>query len=288
MNTIPKREIGSRSKEIEVPEGVMKLEDKLVADWQQPVNRWADLPNSIHNDSVATKIGMRGGTIPGTVHLNHFVPLIQDLWGMKWYEQGAISMYYTFATTHKEDVRAVMVNPTPADSTKVDAYVETPEERIVCKGSLSLGNPVETNYVASLPLEDSPRSELRILDRMKVGMECPEKDDVVATEGKGSGAYEGIVVLPTGLFQMLQAGAPTGTLKQAVGFYGATEIRIVKGPIHIDTEYRRVGKVICVGASPKTEYVWIDSQLIDKTTGEVIAEMRQFTRFMKASSELWR
>ena len=267
--------------------GLKRIDDKLVSDWQQPINRWAELPNSIHNDAVATKIGMRGGTIPGTVHLNHFVPLIQDLWGMKWYEQGAISMYYTFATTHKEDVRAVMVNPTSGDSTKVDAYVETPEERIVCKGSLSVGNTAEPNYVASLPLEESPRSELRILDRMNVGMACPERDDVVATEGEGSGAYEGIVALPTGLFQMLQAGAPTGTLKEAVGFYGATEIRTLKGPVHVDTEYRRVGKVMCVGASPKTEYVWIDSQLIDKPTGEAVAEMRQFTRFMKASSELW-
>ena len=265
----------------------MNEKDKLVSDWQQPINRWAELPDSIHNHAVATKIGMRGGTIPGTVHLDHFVPLIQGEWGMAWYEKGAISMYYTFATTHMEDVRAVMVKPETGDSSKVDAYVETPEEKIVCKGSLSVGNPLEANYVSSLPLEDSPRSELRILDRMETGMECPEKVDVIATEGRGSGAYEGIVELPTGIFQMLQAGAPTGTLKKAVGFYGATEIRTVKGPILVDTEYRRVGRVVCVGASPKTEYVWIDSQLFDKSSGDVVAEMRQFTRFMKASSDLW-
>ena len=268
-------------------ESAVNSTEKLFSKWQQPINRWADLPNSIHNDSVATKIGMRGGTIPGTVHLNHFVPLIQDRWGMAWYEKGAISMYYTFATTHKEDVRAVMAKPTSRSTDKVDAYVETPEGKIVCKGSLAVGDSTEPNYVSSLPLEDSPRSEIRILDRMAVGMTCPEQDDVIATEGKGSGEYEGIVELPTGLFQMLQAGAPTGTLKKAVGFYGATEIRTLKGPIRVDTEYRRVGKVVCVGASPKTEYVWIDSQLFDKSSGDVVAEMRQFTRFMKASSELW-
>ncbi|MCY3857746.1 MAG: hypothetical protein OXG25_02425 [Gammaproteobacteria bacterium] len=268
-------------------ESALNPTEKLYSEWQQPVNRWADLPNSIHNDSVATKIGMRGGTIPGTVHLNHFVPLIQDTWGMAWYEKGAISMYYTFATTHKEDVRAVMVKPALRSEDKVDAFVETPEEKIVCKGSLSVGDSPKPNYVASLPLEDAPRSELRILDRMKTGMECPERDDVIATEGKGSGDYEGIVELPTGLFQMLQTGAPTGTLKKAVGFYGATEIRTLKGPIRVDTEYRRVGKVVCVGASPKTEYVWIDSQLLDKSSGDVVAEMRQFSRFMKASSDLW-
>ena len=270
-----------------MPEGALTRKDKLYSEWQQPENRWADLPNSIHNDSVATKIGMRGGTIPGTVHLDHFVPLIQDKWGMAWFQQGAISMYYTFATTHKEDVRAVMEAPTSGHDAKVDAYVETPDEKIVCKGSLSVGEPSELNYVASLPLEAAPQSEIRILDRMAPGMECPERDDIVATEGEGSGTYEGIVELPTGLFQILHAGAPEGTLKQAVGFYGATEIRILNGPVRVETEYRRVGKVVCIGASPKTEFVWIDSQLFDKSSGAVVAEMRQFTRFMKASSDLW-
>ena len=180
-----------------------------------------------------------------------------------------------------------MANPTSAGSAKVDAYAETPEEKIVCKGSLSVGDPGEPNYVSSLPLEDAPQSELRILDRMEIGMECPEADDVVATEGQGKGPYEGIVVLPTGLFHMLQAGAPDGSLKKAVGFYGATEIRTLTGPIRVDTEYRRVGKLLSLGASPKTEFVWIHSQLFDKSSGDMVAEMRQFTRFMKASSDLW-
>lgn len=57
---------------------ILVEDGKLYSDWQQPINRWADQPGSIHNDAVATKIGMRGGTIPGTVHLNHFVPIIQQ------------------------------------------------------------------------------------------------------------------------------------------------------------------------------------------------------------------
>lgn len=268
-------------------EEAIKPTMKLESDWQQPVNRWAELPNSIHNDSVATKIGMRGGTIPGTVHLNHFVPLIQKIWGKAWYERGTISMYYTFATTDREEVRAVMDQPNSGDSAKVDAYVETPEEKIVCKGSLSVGDAGEADYVASLPLEDAPRSELRILERLETGMQCEENDNVVAAEGKGNGEYEGIVELPTGMFQMLNAGGPAGTINRAVGFYGATEIRTINGPIYVDRVYRRVGEVVCVGASPRTEFVWVDSQLIDQTSGQLVAEMRHFTRFMKASSDLW-
>ena len=43
--------------------------------WVQPINRWQEAENSIHNDAVAQSVGMRGGTIPGTVHLrSHFGP----------------------------------------------------------------------------------------------------------------------------------------------------------------------------------------------------------------------
>lgn len=84
---------------------------KLYGGWRQPVNIWMDVPGSIHNDAVAQGVGMRGGTIPGTVHLNLFGPLLVELWGKRWWEKGSISIYYTYATTHREDVRAIIVVP---------------------------------------------------------------------------------------------------------------------------------------------------------------------------------
>lgn len=262
--------------------------DKIYSDWQQPINRWADQPGSIHNDSVATKIGMRGGTIPGTVHLDHFVPIIQDRWGFKWYQRGTISMYYTYATTHKEEVRAAIKTPAAGDHLKVDAWVETPEEIIVAKGSLSVGDPEDANYVRSMDLENARAEELRILADLKVGAECPAADDVKAEQGGGQGEYEGLLVYPASMYGVLNAGFPRHSIKQAVGFFGATEIVIQNGPIQMNKEYRRSGKVICVGASPKTEFAWVDSQLIDKESGEMVAQMRHLTRWMKVSSELWR
>lgn len=268
-------------------QSVMIEEGKLLSEWQQPVNRWAELPGSIHNDEVATKIGMRGGTIPGTVHLNHFVPIIQRTWARGWYERGAISMFYTFATTHKEDVRAVMEAPVANDNVVVKAHVENMEGKVVCKGTLSRGDPDEPNYVSSLPIEDAPVSELRILADMKVGMACADKDDVLADEGGGEGEYEGIVVYPASMYRLLNAGFPPKTIKRAVGFFGATEIRLVDGPVMLDKTYRRTGQVVGVGASPKTEFAWVDSALHDPDNGKVVAEMRHLTRWMKASSDLW-
>ncbi len=260
---------------------------KLLSEWQQPINRWMNQPGSIHNDSVATKIGMRGGTIPGTVHLDHFVPLIQNAWGRRWYVRGSISMYYTFATTHKEDVRAVMSQPTGQESERVDAFVETPEHRIVAKGSLSVGSPVEENYVSSLSLDNANSNQLRILEDLKPGDTCPSSNDVIVEEGGGNGDYEGSVVLPSEMYTALNAGFPRKKIQQAVGFFGATEINLVNGPIQVGTEYRRAGTVVCVGASPRTEFAWVDSALVDKKTDLTVARMRHLTRWMKASSPLW-
>ncbi len=264
------------------------MSEQLFSDWQQPENRWAALPGSIHNDAVATKIGMRGGTIPGTVHLNHFVPLIASAFGMRWYERGVISMFYTFATTHRENVRAVMDAPKAAEDVRVAAHVETPEGKIVAKGSLSVGNPAGPDYVASLALEDATQSELRILQDLAVGDASPEPIDVTISEGGGSGEYEGVLVYPASMYGVLNAGFPPGKIRQpSVGFFGATEIRLVNGPIRIDTPYKRSGEIVGLGASPKTEFAWVDSHLTD-LDGTVIAEMRHLTRWMKTSSNLWR
>lgn len=261
--------------------------EKLVSAWQQPENRWAELPNSIHNDAVATRIGMRGGTIPGTVHLNHFVPLIQSTFGSRWYQRGTISMFYTFATTHREKVRAVMDPPSGAENERLDALVETPEGKIVAKGSISVGSPAGADYVASLPLEDAPRDELRILQDLLVGEEAPPKDNVVITEGGGTGDEAGVLIYPAAMYGALNVGFPPGKIRQpSVGFFGATEIRLLDGPVRLNTGYRRTGKVVCVGASPKTEFAWVDSALLDER-GKTIAEMRHLTRWMKSSSDLW-
>jgi len=68
---------------------------------------------------------MRGGTIPGTVHMAHFRPLIERLWGPSWYRTGSLSLYYTYASTHREDVRAVVRDPADAGGdSQLECWVE--------------------------------------------------------------------------------------------------------------------------------------------------------------------
>ncbi|HEY8573879.1 hypothetical protein [Phenylobacterium sp.] len=259
--------------------------DGIAGEWVRPKNRWQNVgPTSIHNDAVAKKVGMRGGTIPGTVHLSHFAPLLTQLFGDRWLSQGTISMFYTFATLDGEEVRAVAKAPeTDAADVQLEAWVETPEGKTVCKGAVSVGRPDAVPYVRGLPLENAPADEIRILKAMTVGQEIGAKDDYVIP---GDVGVDGIVSDPQQMHRALSVYTTGVELGPAVGFYGATEIALRAGPIRTGVPYRKTGRVVCVGASPKTEFAWFDSEFRDQD-GRLIAEMRHMTRWMKASHPAW-
>lgn len=277
----------------------------LYGGWRQPVNIWINAKGSIHDDDTARKVGMRGGTIPGTIHLNLFPPLLIKVCGQRWFERGTLSLYYTFATTDREDVRAVIrLPPEGAKDAQVEAWVEMPDGHTVAKGTASVGNPKEPAYLQTVDLVNAKPGELRILDGLGAGQTLPT-EDVLVTQEKVNSTLETITdsldwyqgkspwgssILPPSMMygaMMLTPKLPNNRRIQAVGFFGATEVHNINGPVKVGVPYVASGKLVCVGASPKTEYFWYDSQLREKAGGKVIAEMRQMTRFMKASSPLY-
>lgn len=257
-------------------------ENRIEGEWAAPRNLWQDAPNSIHNDAVARRIGMRGGTIPGTVHLTHFRPLLERLFGDRWLQRGSISLYYTFATTDGEEVRAIVSAP-PADAgddVQLQALVEDRDGRTVAKGTVAVGAPAAIPYVRGLPLGEP--DEARILKGVSAGAATPERPDYRVLKGGEAGEVRDFAEMYRAL-----AAFPEGVnTAPAVGFFGATEIVLHAGPIRLDTPYRKSGRVAAVGATPKTEYLWIDSAL-HGADGTLVAEMRHMTRWMKASSPLW-
>jgi hypothetical protein len=277
----------------------------LYGGWRQPVNIWINEKGSIHDNDTARKIGMRGGTIPGTIHLNLFPPLLIKVFGQRWFEQGTLSMYYTFATTDREDVRAVLrLPPEGAKDVQVEAWVEMPDGHTVAKGTASVGNPKEPAYLQTVDLVNTKPEELRILERLEAGQALPTEDVLVTQEKvnstletitdpldwyRGKSPWGGSILPPSMMYgaMMLTPSIRKQQRLPAVGFFGATEVRNINGPIKVGVPYVASGKLVCVGASPKTEYFWYDSQLCEKAGGKVIAEMRHMTRFMKASSPLY-
>jgi len=71
----------------------------------------------------------------------------------------------------------------------------------------------------------------------------------------------------------------------AVGLYGAIEVRHLAGPVFCDREYEVSGRVLAIGQTPKTEYLWYETTM--REGAKDVASMLMMLRFMKASSPLW-
>lgn len=283
--------------------------------WRAPENLVRSSTTSIHDDNVAKSVGMRGGTIQGTIHLSMFAPLAQKMFGDRWFEYGTVSMYYTFATIDKEKVRAIIelppdtteeMLPITMNDVQVKAWAELKNEQQIMIGTVSIGSPKEPSYLQAIELRNSPTEDLRILSRHKVGDELPPQEFLLTQEEANSGLrritdqldyykakdkspWGEAIIYPTAMFEAMAFGfAHTATEEyQAVPFYGATELRNINGPAFIGVPYVAKGKFVCIGASKKTEYLWLDSTLEEKETGKRIASMRHLNRFMKAGSPFY-
>ena len=275
----------------------------MYGEWRQPVNVWAGPSTSIHTDETAKSVGMRGGTIPGIFHLNLFPPLLAELWGQRCFERGSLSMYYTYATTDREDVRAVIaIPPKSTENMQVEARVETSEGQTAAKGTVSVGDPEELSYLRKIKLADANPDELRILAGIKAGDRLPSRDVTLSQElaekglesipadwldwYKGESPWGASILSPSAMHRALaiRPMRPDGRPIQGVGFYGATELQNIEGPLKVGTPYRLRGKVVCVGVTSKTEYYWVDSYLEEGSSGRRVARMLHMDRFMKAGS----
>lgn len=75
------------------------------------VNGSVNAKGSIHDDATATNLGLRGGTVAGSIHMDLFGPLLLEVFGDGWWETGNLSLYFKNATTDREPVQASLAVP---------------------------------------------------------------------------------------------------------------------------------------------------------------------------------
>ncbi len=289
--------------DIEIKDGYM------IGGWRSPENKYKGSSTSIHDDSTAQKVGMRGGTVQGTIHLSMFAPLMLKMFGDRWFEKGCVSIYYTFATTDREEVRAVVKMPpkgveVEVENIQLEAKIEMKNGQLAGTGTVSVGDSNELSYLQAQEMKNSPHEDLKILSRFKLGHEFPPEDiifsqkDIDARDNSitdhleyylGKSPWGSSILSPTSAFSAMALGFDSTDASEflAVPFYGATEIKFINGPIKADTQYIATGKLAGLGASRKTEYLWLDSVLKEKESGKIVASMRHLNRFMKAGSSLY-
>ena len=270
---------------------------------RQPRNLNQTTRGSIHNDSVATKLGFRGGTVAGIIHHEQFAPLLLGAFGPTWFETGGISIYYLKATTHAEDVQAFAEEP-PAEArdAQIGIWMEQVGGFKVLEGTASLGHPKAKTHLRERYESRRAPGETQILARIEPGevlaetpVRLPMADQQmrrsVITESLdwywGASPWGGPICTPVTAFRLLNDGfVVRDKIEKAVGLYGAIEVNVQKGPLFVDRDYVAQGKILAKGETPKSEYLWWECHLRDPATGDEVADLLMMYRWMKGSVEL--
>ena len=283
----------------------------------RPTNADYNDPGGIHDDATAHELGFRGGTIAASAHLDTFVPVLLDVFGEEWFRSGSLSMYFRHATTDGEPTHALIElhdgaggeqgasNETvvPLRDTQIRAVLEMSNGTVVGEGTTSIGLPNEPTALEARDLRHDP-SAARILREVTLGevlgpfpaavdgerlaQGCKHRITEVLDWYLGPSPFGGPIAPPSALIDLFSNVAGEALLPrmgQAVGMWGAMEVRHHYGPLFVDRLYDITISVTSVGDSPKTETLWYNAEAHDGET--LVASARILSRFVKASSALY-
>ncbi len=255
---------------------------------------------SLHDDSMAEKLGFRAGPIEGPTHFSLFAPLLAHVWGQAWFERGCFSSHYLNMVVEGEETRAFVELPRDG-ATSVRAWAEKADGTPVLEASASLG-PSETLLGARMAALRPP-AKLVILANLEVGMTGAEDEPVRMDPGQNMGA-----LYPFSLTQKLAAitetspwysdakASPWGrpiiplemvsvlaeyssgrarfpTKGPAVGLFADQEIRMIDGPLFVGEDYLIRREIAALSESRRTESNWVRSRIYDATGKTLKAEM---------------
>jgi hypothetical protein len=274
------------------------VQSPLTGEFRAPQNGFQQAQGSIHNDEVASKLGFKGGTVPGSVHMDQFVPMLVELYGRAWFETGDISLHFTQATVDREEVQALVQPGEP--HARLQMVNKAGQQ--ICVGTASPKAPDKDSEIARRMAEqaEADPASLRIYADIAVGdttFDIPmrvnradydlglgritERLPIYDAKGVLSPAYVIRLAHMSRPFVLAKSKAPY------VGLFGALEVRHLAGPLLADRDY--VGRTTMrkITESPKTENVWYDVDIADAASGQDVASVTFMIRAMKASSPLW-
>ena len=270
--------------------------------------------SSIHDPESAKKLGFRGAAVGGNNHLDLFAPLLVETYGREWFERGALSVYFLNVVVSGEPVQAVVERPaSPGAQTRVHARRADDPNFRVCEGTASIGGHARSE-LRTRDLKICDDSQLRLLKGVKVGKILGSArmtadrawQDALLKAGAlnepmdwytGASPWGGPIASLNStaalMFRLLVGDGETHhhdrispALGDTLAMFGAFEIAFENGPVMLDQTYTVEAKVVGVGDSPKTEYLWWDAVARDEK-GVAVVTMRHLLRFLKATSPLY-
>ncbi|HDZ57254.1 MAG TPA: hypothetical protein ENI17_12790 [Pseudomonas xinjiangensis] len=257
---------------------------------------------SIHDDSMAEKLGFKAGPIEGPTHFSQFVPLLAEIWGQAWFERGCFSAHFQNMVVEGEEVRAFVERPA-VGATSVRAWAEKADGTPVLEASASIGPDDGDSLLDQRMAKLRAAEKLVILSDLHVGMAGKQDEQVRMDADQNMGN-----LYPFSLAQKLEritesspwysdaASTPWGraiiplemvsvlaeyTSKQAafpvkqpvIGLFADQEIRMIDGPLFVGEDYLIRRDIVALSESKRTESYWVRTRIYDASGETLKAEM---------------
>lgn len=257
---------------------------------------------SIHDDSMAEKLGFRAGPIEGPTHFSQFAPLLGEIWGQAWFERGCFSAHYQNMVVEGESVRAFVERPAVGVA-MTRAWAEKADGTPVLEASASLSTDAGPTLLEIRMAALRPPEKLLILADLKVGMSGAEDEHVRMDPDQHMGA-----LYPFSLSQKLAAitefspwysdpttspwSRPIIPLEMvsvlaehssgkarfpvrgpAVGLFADQQIRMIEGPLFVGEDYLVRREIVALAESRRTESYWVKTRIFDAAGRRLLAEM---------------
>lgn len=257
---------------------------------------------SIHDDSMAEKLGFKAGPIEGPTHFSQFAPLLVELWGQAWFERGCFSAHFQNMVVEGEQVRAFVERPAPG-AKRVRCWAEKADGTPVLEASASLGPDHGDTLLDQRMAKLRAPEKLVILADLHVGMTGKQDEPVrmdaeqhmgnlypFSLKDKLQGITEnspwysdpastpwGRAIIPTEMVSVLSEYssklAEFPVKQPVIGLFADQEIRMVDGPLLVGEDYLIRREVVALSESKRTESYWVRSRIYDASGETLKAEM---------------
>ena len=257
---------------------------------------------SIHDDSMADKLGFRGAPIEGPTHFSLYPPLLERVFGNAWFERGCISAHYQNMVVEGEETRAFAVLPAPG-ATRTRVWIEKADGVAVQEATATLGPDHGVTLLEARMRELRPTDKLVILEDLKVGMKSAQDEMVrmdpdqhmgnlypfslnqkLAKITETSPWYSDAKVSPWGrpiiplemvsvLAEYTSRHAAWPVKGPAVGLFADQEIRMIEGPLFVGEDYLIRREIAALSESKRTESYWVRTRIFDTSGKRQVAEM---------------
>jgi hypothetical protein len=257
---------------------------------------------SIHDDSIAEKLGFRAGPIEGPTHFSQLAPLLAQVWGRDWFERGCLSSHYQNMVVEGEEVRAFVEIPAPG-ATRTRAWAEKADGTPVLEASASIGPQTAPSLLDERVAKLRAPQQLVILADLHVGLRGAVDERVRMDMDQNMGALYpfslaqklakitepspwyrdasaspwGRAIIPMEMISVLVEHtshlARFPVKGPVVGLFADQEIRLIDGPLFVGEDYVLRREIVALSESKRTESYWTRTRIFDSSGTRQVAEM---------------